>query len=164
MISARGLYTGIMAVTTWGRGERLCCCSYARLVEAMRFLYAESAEIMCFPRKTTRPFHNYKALGLRILLVSISRNLACWLDKRLKIISVPKLTSLCLLGSIHLKKKMDLSGSLFRVTQVLTRDVKFICHFPYSPEYLWYLKTKKIKRVVLCSSPFSLFSVYLSSF
>lgn len=94
--SVWGLYVGIMAVTIWGRGERLCLCSYAQVVEETQLLCTDTAKIMHFPRKATVLFCSYKALGLRILLVSMSRSLACWLDKCLKISLVPRLTSLCL--------------------------------------------------------------------
>lgn len=144
--SVWGLYFVIMAVTVWGRGEWLCLCSYARVVEETQLLCAATAEIMHFPRKATVPFCSYKALHLKILHVSISRSLACWLDKCLKISLVAKLTSFCLFEYINLKKKMDLSGSLSHLT--LIRDVTRTCHFCYSPEYFWYLETRKIKRVV----------------
>lgn len=104
MIPVWGLYAGIMADTTWGRGGRLCRCPYARAVGAMQLLCRAGAEMVGFPRKTREAGCSYNAPGLRVLLVSISRSLACGLDKRLKISLVPKLTSFCLLEYIYLKK------------------------------------------------------------
>lgn len=101
IIPVWGLYVSIMAATMWGKRGNLCLCSYAQAVGTTQLLCADRAETVNFPRKTREIFCSYKALSLRVLLVSISGSLACWLDKCLKISLVPKLTSLCLLEYIY---------------------------------------------------------------